>query len=162
MLQQPRICELRPKKLIGMSQTMSRANDKTGQLWGGFSPRIGEITNLTNQDRISMQVYPKGKSQLNDPIASFTKWAAVEVHDYKVIPRGMASYDLTAGTYAVFNHTGPASDSSIFMYIFTEWLPTSTEFELDDREHFEVLPVGYNPVDPNATEEIWMPVKVKM
>lgn len=162
MLEQPEIRELTSKKLVGMSQRMSRTDDRTGQLWSGFSPRINEISSLTNHDKISMQVYPEGPKQINNPMTSFTKWAVVEVNNYDVIPLGMTSYDLCAGTYAVFNHKGPASDLSTLMYIFTEWLPKSTEFELDDREHFEVLPADYNPIDPNATEEIWIPVKVKV
>lgn len=161
MHQPPKILELRPKKLIGMSQDMSRVQDKTSELWRGFLPRVGEIENPTNQDRISMQIYPEGPKQLANPMAPFTKWAAIEVETDDVIPRGMARYDLGSGTYAVFNHQGPASDLSTIMYIFTEWLPNSTEFELDDREHFEVLPNDYNPVDSNAKEEIWIPVKIK-
>lgn len=161
MQQQPTIRELRPKKLIGMWQDMSRVNDKTRELWGDFSPRVGEIVNLTNEDKISMQVYPEGPKQLSSPMASFIKWAAVEVEDYDAIPLGMESYNLSAGTYAVFIHHGPASDLSTIIYIFTEWLPNSMEYELADREHFEVLPIGYSPVDPNATEEIWIPVRLK-
>ena len=43
-------------------------------------------------------------------------------------------------------------------HIFGRWLPQS-EYELDDREHFELLPEGYSPVDPEAEEEVWIPIK---
>jgi len=43
-------------------------------------------------------------------------------------------------------------------YIFGEWLPKSG-YTLDDREHFEILFEGYNPVDSEATEDIYIPVR---
>ena len=159
--QQPQIIESPPKKLVGMSREMSRIEDRTAELWGAFMPRRNEVTGRLTEDYISMQVFPNGPEQLSDPVASFTKWAVVEVHDFENIPGGMVSYALPSGVYAIFEHNGPASDLSTFMYIFNEWVPSSGQYELDDREHFEVLPKSYDPVDPNAREEIWIPVKLK-
>jgi AraC family transcriptional regulator len=161
MHQEPQIVELASKHLVGMRREMSRIDDKTGELWGAFMPRRNEVTNRSTRDYISMQVFPGGLAQLSDPAARFTKWAVVEVADLAGVPKGMLSYTLEAGTYAVFEHIGPASDLSTFSYIFTEWLPRSSRYELDDREHFEVLPPGYDPRDPNAKEQIWIPVRLK-
>ena len=159
MDRQPRIVELAPKLLVGMSLDMSRLDDKTGQLWGAFMRRRNEVTNRVTDEYISMQVFPKGVDQLADPAARFSKWAVVEVEDLDHVPDGMLAYTLQAGTYAVFEHNGPATDLSTFTYIFTEWLPGSSDFELDGREHFEILPPGYDARDPNAREQIWIPVK---
>lgn len=161
MNREPRIVELTSKKLIGMSLEMSRVEDRTAELWRGFMRRRQEVTNRSSQGFISMQVFPGGPSQLADPVARFTKWAVVEVDAFENIPAGMSSYTLRSGTYAVFRHVGPASDLSTFMYIFNEWLPSSGRYELDDREHFEVLPPGYDARDPNAEEEIWIPVRTR-
>lgn len=74
-------------------------------------------------------------------------------------PPGMASYSLRGGKYAVFTHKGPASDfPKTMQYIFSEWLPGS-EYVLDNREHFEKPPEAYSPIDPNAQEEIWIPIQ---
>jgi AraC family transcriptional regulator len=151
--------ELAPKLLVGMSLDMSRLDDRTGQLWGAFMRRRDEVTNRVTDEYISMQVYPEGVDQLADPAARFSKWAVVEVEDLDRVPDGMLAYTLQAGTYAVFEHNGPATDLSTIMYIFTEWLPGSSDFELDGREHFEILPPGYDARDPNAREQIWIPVK---
>lgn len=43
-------------------------------------------------------------------------------------------------------------------YIFGQWLPKS-EYNLDNREHLEILPEGHSPVDPNVSEENWVPIK---
>jgi AraC family transcriptional regulator len=161
MNQQPQIVELSSKQLVGMWREMSRIDDKTGELWAAFMPRRNEVTNRSTQDYISLQVFPDGPAQLSDPAARFAKWALVEVTDLASVPKGMVSYTLKAGTYAVFQHVGPASDLSTFSYIFTEWLPSSSAYELDDREHFEVLPPDYDARDPKAREQIWIPIRVK-
>lgn len=106
-----------------------------------------------------MQVYDGSDGNIFSPTKLFEKWAAVEVSSFDAIPDGMASYNLKGGKYAVFIHRGLASSAPRTMgYIFGEWLPDSG-YELDDREHFEVLPPGYNPLDDNAQEEVWIPVK---
>ncbi|MFT7546127.1 MAG: AraC family transcriptional regulator, partial [Gammaproteobacteria bacterium] len=54
---QPRIELLKDKRLIGYRIKMSLNNNKTGQLWGGFAPKIKDIKNRPNAVMISMQVY---------------------------------------------------------------------------------------------------------
>jgi AraC family transcriptional regulator len=73
----------------------------------------------------------------------------------------MEKYSLKGGTYAVFTYQGIASDApKIMRYIFGEWLPKSI-YITDIREHFETLPESYNPLDPQAKEDIWVPIKEK-
>ncbi len=137
---------------------MSQAQDATGALWRAFRPRVREVENRATDEMISMRIYPGAVHDAFDADAGFVQWAAVEVTDHSGIPDGMAPYRLEGGTYAVFEHRGPAGDVGIFRYIFVEWLPTSGAV-LADREHFEILPAGYDPYDPEATEEIWIPVQ---
>lgn len=154
---EPRFIRLKPKKLIGLKLEMSFAENRTGELWQTFMPRRHEIKTRVSTDFISMQKYHE--RDFFKPDAIFTKWAVVEVDSFADVPEGMGTYELQEGDYAVFDHTGPASSApAIMKYIFGEWLPQSG-YELDDREHFEVLPENYNPMDPNATEEIWVPLK---
>jgi AraC family transcriptional regulator len=83
----------------------------------------------------------------------------VEVSAFSDVPHEMETCSLQGGKYAVFTHHGPASAAPKTMqYIFGQWLPRSV-YSLDNREHFEILPEGYSPVDPNASEEIWVPIK---
>jgi AraC family transcriptional regulator len=74
------------------------------------------------------------------------------------IPEGMETYYLKGGLYAVFAHRG--GDPAIFDHIYGEWLPAS-DFDLDNRPHFEVLDARYRHSDPEASEEIWIPVRLK-
>jgi len=154
---EPRIEILELKKLIGIRMEMSLSNNKTTELWQQFMPRRGEIKNRLTTDFISMQKY--GENWAFAPDSLFEKWATVEVLSFAELPPNMETYLIQGGKYAVFIHHGPASAAAKTMqYIFSEWLPKST-YTLDNREHFEVLPDDYSPVDPNAKEEIWIPIK---
>jgi len=95
------------------------------------------------------------------PSTEFAKWAAVEVVDHINLPEGLSPYVLQGGLYAVFIHKGTPEQFKItFEYIFQQWFPNSG-YKLDHREHFELLPENYRPDNPEAVEEIWIPVAVK-
>ncbi len=135
---------------------MSLAENKTKELWQKFMPRRHDVNNKMTTDFISMQIYPENWSF--SPTVMFEKWATVEVSSLDEIPEDMETYVLTGGKYAVFTQHGPASMAPKTMQtIFGVWLPASS-YQLDNREHFEVLPENYNPTDPNAKEDIWIPI----
>jgi len=157
---QPRIENLKEKKLVGKRLTMSLANNKTGELWKSFMPRRREITNNLTNDLISMQVYKLTHFADFKPTNEFEKWAVVEVTDFESVPNDMETFTLTGGLYAVFDYKGSSTDSSIFQYIFGTWLPNS-DYLLDDRPHFEVLGEKYKNADPYSEEEIWIPIRQK-
>jgi AraC family transcriptional regulator len=157
---QPRIEALKEKKLVGERMKMSLTNNKTGELWKKFAPRIKEITNRLTDEMISMQIYDTSYYINFNPNNEFEKWAAIEVKDFDGIPEEIKCFTLIGGDYAVFNYKGSSSDNSIFEYIFTVWLPNS-EYQLDNRPHFEVLGEKYKNNDPNSEEEIWIPIKKK-
>ena len=74
---------------------------------------------------------------------------------------GLETYTIKGGLYAVFLHQGPASTFYVtFSKIFTDWLPKS-DYEVDDREHFELLGKKYSNTNPDSEEEIWIPIKLK-
>ena len=148
---------LPPTLLVGMRRAMSQAADATSELWRAFRPRANEVQHRATDEMISMRIYPGSARDVYDSHASFWRWAAVEVTSHGDIPDGMEPYTMGGGRYAVFKHHGPATDLGTFRHIFGEWLPESG-YQLAHREHFELLPPGYDPRDPDATEEIWIPV----
>lgn len=155
----PKIVTIAPKKLIGHRVVMSLAENKTFELWRGFMPRRKEILNPVNADLISMKVChePVDTNRMDQ---LHEKWAAVEVTDFDQLPKGMETFEFSGGTYAVFHYKGLNTDPSIFVYIFTDWLPNS-EYELDDRPHFEILGTKYKNNDPDSEEEICIPIRPK-
>ncbi len=156
----PRIEKLNEKKLMGMKLRMSLSNNRTGELWKSFTPRKREIQNNLTSDLISLQVYSPDHFTDFDPATEFEKWATVEVSDFDTVPREMETFTLTGGIYAVFDYTGLSGDPGIFRYIFGTWLPSS-DYELDDRPHFEILGAKYKNNDPLSEEEIWIPIRPK-
>lgn len=154
---QPEIRQCAGKLLAGVRRRVSLVHDLTSEIWREFRTREGDIEGRIGSESYSAKVYDAGYSfEHLDPAAAFEKWAAAEVNG----PLGkFEMLDVPAGEYAVFLHKGIAAQASrTFGYIFGEWLPRSG-YELADRPHFEVLPAGYDPFDPEAEEEIWIPVQ---
>lgn len=159
---EPRIEVVGEKKLVGIYLSMSLSKDRTGELWRTFMARRKEVLYPISANLICMQAYEglPGFSQFNAE-SEFVKWAAVEVKDVGEVPEGMEAYTLAGGMYAVFVHKGlPSSFSKTAQFIFGEWLPKS-EYELDNREHFEVLGERYRQNDPSSEEEVWVPIRNK-
>jgi len=156
----PRIEELNEKKLIGKHSTMSLLDNKPGDLWRSFiSSRRTIFNNLTN-DMISMHVY-KPNYFIDFKLSNeFEQWVTVEVTNFDYVPTDLETFTLPGGLYAVFNYKGLSTDNSIFQYIIGSWLPCS-DYDLDDRPHFEVLGNKYKNNDPTSEEEIWIPIQPK-
>ena len=146
--------------MVGISLRMSLFNNRTPELWSGFMPRRNEVKNRIGPDFFSLQVYDSNHFDNFSPNGEFDKWALVEVDNYDGIPTGMQAFDLQSGQYAVFIHKGANTNMDTFQYIFTNWLPSS-QYQLDDRPHFEILGAKYKNNDPESEEEIWIPVKAK-
>ena len=158
-MKEPRIEIMPATLLVGRSLEMSRENDKTPELWRSFMPIRGSVHNRKGSHFYSVQLYPKSDPEPFKSTTVFTKWAAVEVTDFESIPGSLEPYTMKGGQYAVFEHIGPARTFPMTIAtIFTKWLPTSG-YSIDDRAHFEKLEEGYSPIDENAREEIWIPIK---
>lgn len=155
---EPVISRINEKKLIGLSCTMSLVNNKTSDLWRLFMARRKEISNAVNKDLISLQLYDSDYFKQFNPENSFKKWAALEVPDFSNVPEGMETLTSPAGTYAIFHYKGSSADSSIYQYIFSEWLPKSS-YQLNNRPHFEVLGEKYKNNDDSSEEVIYIPIK---
>jgi AraC family transcriptional regulator len=156
----PRIVTVNEKKLIGKRLTMSFADYNVGELWRNFMPRRNEINNNLSSDLISMTVYKPTHFFNFSPTNEFEKWATVEVSDFDNVPPEMETFTLAGGLYAVFNYKGLNTDDTIFRYIYGEWIPSS-DYDLDNRPHFEILGNKYKNSDPTSEEEIWIPIKRK-
>lgn len=158
----PRIETLREKQLIGMHVQMTLAQNRTGELWRSFMPRRNEIEHRVNGDMISMQVYDEQMDFGNmDPLVAFEKWATAEVTSTSDIPEGMEVFTLPGGLYAVFEYKGSLQGAeAFFRSVFGMWLPAS-EYDIDNRPHFEVLGAKYKNNDPDSEEEVWIPIRNK-
>lgn len=162
-MEQPDLVKIKTKKLIGIKVTTSLADDKTSLLWKRFMQSRDAIKNNINEDLFSVQLY--GKQFIRgefDSQSVFEKWAAMEVYDFTIIPKGLQQLEIAAGLYAVFTHKGTAKEfAETSKTIFAEWLPSSG-YSLDDRPHFEVLGEEYKgPENPESREKIYIPITSK-
>lgn len=156
---EPIIAVVTEKKLVGQRVAMSLAENKISALWRSFISHLKDIQKRTSNEMISMSVYSE-LLQPGDFNQKFDKWAAVEVSDFNNVPEGTEKFTLKGGLYAVFHYQGLSTDNSIFINIFSTWLPSS-HYELDDRPHFEILGSKYKNGDPNSQEDIYIPIKSK-
>ena len=158
---QPEIRTIASKQLVGMRMPFSLAKNSPAELWRQFMPRRKEVKQTVNAALISMEVYNGGLDldTFNEDTV-FEKWAVVEVSDIDNLPKGMESYRLTGGKYAVFTHKAIEMPiQELFEYIFSTWLPT-TGFSLRGNVHLEVMGEKYyGPNHPETEEDIWIPIK---
>lgn len=154
-----RTTTLPAKIFAGKHITMSFVQNKTFELWRSFMPQRKDIKHTIGTELYSIEVYPQGFFTNFNPANPFEKWAAVEVSTAADMPEGMDILNAPEGLYAVFLHTGPASEGQrTYNYIFREWLPLSA-YETDERPHLAVMGDKYRPDSPESEEEIWIPVK---
>lgn len=154
----PRIEVINEKKLVGKSMMMSFIEFRVEELWKSFLPIKKEIKNNISNELISMSIYKPTHFINFAPTNEFEKWAAIEVSDFEDISINLETFVLPKGLYAIFNYRGLSTDNSIYQYIFDTWLPNS-EYNLDDRPHFEVLDNRYKNNDLDSEEEIFIPIK---
>jgi AraC family transcriptional regulator len=155
----PKIKTFPETKFIGMNCVISYSDYRIGELWGNFMHRRNEIQNTIGTELFNIQINSDNFDF--NPQTEFVKWAVVPVTDFKSIPDGMQQLIVQKGLYAVFNHVGDAVKArETFGYIFGVWLPNS-EYQLDNRPHFEILGAKYKNNAPDSEEEIWIPVKRK-
>jgi len=158
----PKITTISEKKIVGMQSKISFAEmaSSTTKLWQSFMPNKNQISHIANPNLWSIQVFgPSLKLEEINPNTVFDKWAAAEVISFENIPKNMKTMLIPKGMYAVFIHHGPASTFyKTSQYIFEEWLPNS-DYQIDNRPHFEIMKSDYNPNSMEAQETVWIPIK---
>ncbi|MEO9475687.1 MAG: GyrI-like domain-containing protein [Cyclobacteriaceae bacterium] len=157
----PEIITTPEMHFVGMSLTMSYANNRVVELWRSFGPARKRIQNTLKGDSYSMEVYGADFFQSFDPNKEFEKWAAVRVNQGASVPEGMRRLTIPESQYAVFEYKGSSSHASgFYQQLYGVWLPTSG-FVLDDRPHFAVMGEKYKNNDPESEEQIWIPICTK-
>lgn len=158
-MKDPQIITISNRQLVGKRITTSLAAKETETLWKHFKPRIKEISEVVPNAFFSVQIY--SHQGTFTPDTQFEKWAAVEVKKVEKLPVELETLTIPEGMYAVFIHKGlPGDFPKTSQYIFGKWFPSSG-YELDNRPQFEVMYDQYRPNDPDAEEEVWVPIRKK-
>jgi len=157
----PKIITSKSIFIIGLKDQLSYTTNAQGtsNLARLFMPRVKEILNPVGKHKFSIQIYNKFNYNAITPNTLYEKWVGIEVYCFKGLPEGLQTLTIESGKYAIFNYKGkPEGFMKFWQNIHTNWLPNS-EYELDDRPHFEKLPEDYHPTNPEVEEEIWVPIK---
>lgn len=156
---QPEIKQFESTAFVGMRTGMSLVQNKTPELWRGFSSFL--IKNkIQVEEKYSVNLYPETYFHAFNPNAVFEKWAVISEAHSNSISDELETLTIPSGLYAVFHYVGSSVDPSIFQYIFNQWLPQSN-YQLDHRPHFEVLGSKYKNNDASSEEDIWIPIREK-
>ena len=157
-----RIEKLPEKIIVGKSVSMSLAENRTAEVWQDFMRNKGTIKEVVGTELYSIQIYNEVYNFSNfNGQTKFTKWAGVEVDTIDNIPSGFRVLTVASGLYAVFLHKGlPSEFERTFHYIFNQWLPLS-DYQVDDRPHFEILGKKYKNNQADSEEEVWIPIRKK-
>lgn len=157
---EPRIETSKELLLVGLRTRISIQQNTTQALWQRFVPLSKDIANRVGPQWYSVEVYPDSYFNTYDPVKTFEKWASVAVdEDDTPGPEGLEHLLIEEGLYAVFNYQGSSGDvHQLYRYIFSEWIPGSG-FTIDLRPHFAIMGSGYKREDPDAQEEIWIPIR---
>lgn len=162
MTEKPILKEITAKKLVGKSISMSLINNKTFDLFSDFMPKRNDISKKITDDVFEVLIYGKHYFKSFNPNNEFIKWACLEVSDFENAPDNMKKLSVESGLYAVFTYKGLAKNIGTLMtYIYSDWLPKS-EYELDDRPHFNVLGAQYKNNNPDSEETVWIPIKPRV
>ena len=153
----PTIIQFDGTLLCGASAHMTLRTFTPWTLWPKVMPQLSRVSNRKNKDLISLRSFEG--IPVFGPIAdpNFTYWGGAEVTGPN---EGLEHLEIPPGTYAVFHFKGLSSDSTIWRYIYGEWLPNSS-WELDDKPHFERLGPAYKNNHPDSEEEIYIPLRCK-
>lgn len=156
---QPSIVQLQKRHLIGFHDQLNYATYSVVPLWQKLMPIRNDVQGRFGENLFSVQFFPEKFFEQFSPHRLFDKWAAVEVEENAVIPEGAVSLTIEGGLYAVFAYKGDQSGAQeAFQYILGVWLPSS-EYELDDRKHFEILDHRYKRNDKESEEDIYIPIR---
>ncbi len=156
---EPRFETIESTWVVGMCFPRSAGGNETARLWQRFMRRRGEVKRRSNANFLAMRVFHSSPGESVTPTTPFDEWAVVEVSDIEDLPDGLDSYSLPGGAYAVFVHRGPASTfPETAGHAYGTWLPNSG-YMLDDRPHLAVMGPDYRLDDPDAEEELWIPIR---
>ncbi len=157
----PKIVTSKAILIVGLKDSLTFMTNAqgTGNLARQFMPKRNQILNRVGAEKFSIQVYNQFEYNTMTPKTVYEKWVGVAVSNFEELPEGLETLTIKAGNYAVFNYKGkPEGFIESWQYIHANWLPNS-EYQLDDRPHFEKLPEAYHPSNPITNEEIWVPIK---
>ena len=122
-------------------------------LWSAFLPRLGEIRNSVPGICYGVLRQDPGDGE------RLEYHAAIAVTRIDTLPEGMSAVEVPAGTYARFEHRGPAQrvDHTV-SYAYGTWLPQSGHRHTYAPD-LEIYGAAYHPTNDDSVLEYAIPIQ---
>jgi AraC family transcriptional regulator len=138
--------------VVGLIHSGRNENNEIPQMWEALGPRFSEIRHVAKPD-IAYGVI----GSFDEESGTFDYLAGIEVDRAADLPKGMASWEVPAGTYAVFTCTLPTLGET-HARIHSTWLPESG-YERAPGPEFELYDEEFDPRDSSSKMEIYIPIQ---
>jgi AraC family transcriptional regulator len=149
---EPKIVSRKSFTVVGMHYRGKNEQNEIPQMWQALGPRVPEIKHISN-DKVAY-----GISDNMDPATGeFDYIAGFEVSRVEDLPAGMVNWEVPEGRYALFTTTLPTLGQT-FKHAYHEWLPKSG-YEHRPGPDFEIYDEEFDPGDPGAEFDIYVPIK---
>ena len=154
---EPDIIQQPAMKIVGIATQYEDGDLSLPKLWSAFRPYRDNIPNRVGSDFFGIyESYEESGDK-----TTFVYICSAQVSNFNDVPSGMITRELEAQTYARFTHVGPITQlEDTLRYIWGSWLPKS-DYEYADKPDFELLPAGFNNVDPENKIYLNIPVKAR-
>lgn len=153
---EPEIIETGTIKLVGNRGTYTMEKHNIPDLWRRFLSKISSIKNIVDYATYGVSIYTE-ESDKSD-VFKFDYLVGCQVKSFNNIPKGMVSYEIPSGKYAVFTHKGLGRYLiDTYNFIYRTWLPSSgRDFIYSD--HFELRKADYKGDLENSETYIYIPL----
>jgi AraC family transcriptional regulator len=138
--------------VVGLVHSGKNENNEIPQMWEALGPRFSEIRHVLKPD-IAYGVV----DSFSEDSGTFDYVAGIEVDSAADLPKGMASWEVPAATYAVFTCTLPTLGEA-HRYAHSTWLPQSG-YERAPGPEFELYDEDFDPRDPDSRMDIYIPIQ---
>lgn len=154
-----RLDTLATTTLWGLRTTHNLLNMQNAEQWMALRGRLQGSAWAAPAHWYAVNFYPQDYFSRFAPENPYDLACCVAADPMATKPDFLAEVVIPAGLYAVFTYQGLPS-AAPFEWILGSWLPASA-YRLAHRPHFEKLPADYRPNNPEATEEIWLPIDIQ-
>ena len=152
----PEIREMQTRTIIGRNLLLPLYSREVFALWKEFR------TEQMKAGLIDVELYSIQEFAEWPPKTTIMHWSGIEKQDTVKYPEEWQECVLQGGAYAFALFKGDSEEfPAMLKDIIVSWIPT-TDYEYDpSRLQFQVMPHDYKLDDPNAEEQVWIPVRTR-
>ncbi|WP_439027861.1 GyrI-like domain-containing protein [Haloarchaeobius sp. DT45] len=136
--------------VVGLS-TRATSETDLGAHWADFDTRHGTYADLTDTQEAFGVLF-----DFDADTDSFTYIAGVSPSAGVTVPDSVKQVEVPGGTFAVFTARLDAV-GGLMDRVYDEWFPAA-DFERGDGPEFEHYGPEFDPADPGATLDVYVPV----